>query len=30
MYEGQFKKGKIQGQGKITYSNHDIYEGEFF
>ena len=30
VYEGQFKKGKKEGKGKITYKNNgDWYEGQF-
>jgi hypothetical protein len=28
-YEGEFRNGKANGQGKFTFSNGDIYEGGF-
>ena len=28
-YEGEFVKGKREGNGKLFYRNGDIYEGEF-
>ncbi|WP_303979102.1 hypothetical protein [Streptococcus danieliae] len=28
-YEGTLVRGKITGQGKLTYENGDVYEGEF-
>ncbi len=28
-YIGSFENGKFNGQGKLTYSNGDTYEGEF-
>jgi hypothetical protein len=28
-YEGEWKDGEMNGKGKLTFSNGDIYEGEF-
>ena len=28
-YEGDFSRGKMEGQGKRTYANGNIYEGEW-
>jgi hypothetical protein len=29
VYEGEFVKGKISGEGKYKYENGDVYEGMF-
>lgn len=29
-YEGDWKKGCREGQGKLAYLNNDVYQGEFF
>lgn len=29
IYEGTLVRGKMTGQGKVTYENGDVYEGEF-
>ena len=28
-YEGEFKEGKRNGQGKLQFSNGNVYEGQF-
>lgn len=29
IYEGQYKKGKVHGQGKYTWVNGEYYDGQW-